>query len=138
MQGSPVKPMIRELRTTGHWPTLLSAFVYFDVSFMIWVLIGALGVFIAQDFNLSATLQINGVPHPFYNGVREQLTAGLMVLNYVTVPIPPISGQDLGALIELVFTNLAASSLRWTARFKGYMAPMGQKNEGVEGGLVRG
>src|SRR5207237_10252952 len=26
----------------GHWPTLLSAFLYFDISFMVWVLIGAL------------------------------------------------------------------------------------------------
>jgi NNP family nitrate/nitrite transporter-like MFS transporter len=26
----------------GHWPTLLSAFLYFDTSFMVWVLRGAL------------------------------------------------------------------------------------------------
>jgi len=33
-----------ELRKTGHWPTLLAAFLYFDVSFMIWTLLGPLGV----------------------------------------------------------------------------------------------
>jgi len=38
---------------TGHLPTLFSAFLYFDVSFMIWVLLGALGNYIAADLNLN-------------------------------------------------------------------------------------
>src|SRR5256884_2644403 len=38
---------------SGHWPTLLSAFLYFDVSFMVWVLFGALGNYVAADFGLS-------------------------------------------------------------------------------------
>ena len=37
----------------GHWPTLLSSFLYFDVSFMVWVLLGALGNYIAGEFHLS-------------------------------------------------------------------------------------
>jgi NNP family nitrate/nitrite transporter-like MFS transporter len=44
-----VKSFLRE----GHWPTLLSSFLYFDVSFMIWVLLGALGNYIAADFSLT-------------------------------------------------------------------------------------
>ncbi len=36
----------------GHLPTLISAFLYFDVSFMIWVLLGALGNYVASDFGL--------------------------------------------------------------------------------------
>ena len=39
---------------SGHLPTLFSAFLYFDVSFMIWVLLGALGNYIASDLNLNA------------------------------------------------------------------------------------
>jgi NNP family nitrate/nitrite transporter-like MFS transporter len=39
---------------SGHLPTLFSAFLYFDVSFMIWVLLGALGNYIATDLNLNA------------------------------------------------------------------------------------
>lgn len=35
-------------------PTLFSAFLYFDVSFMIWVLLGALGNYIAGDLGLNA------------------------------------------------------------------------------------
>ena len=29
---------------SGHLPTLLAAFLYFDLSFMVWVLLGPLGV----------------------------------------------------------------------------------------------
>ena len=70
---------IRELRTTGHWPTLLSAFVYFDASFMIWVLIGALGVFIAQDFELSATLKGFVVAVPILAGSLLRFPMGVAV-----------------------------------------------------------
>ena len=31
-----------QLRTAGHWPTLVSAFLYFDYSFMVWTLLGVL------------------------------------------------------------------------------------------------
>ncbi|MGC2399407.1 MAG: nitrate/nitrite transporter [Acidobacteriaceae bacterium] len=40
---------------SGHMPTLISAFVYFDVSFMVWVLFGPLTPFIAEQLHLSAT-----------------------------------------------------------------------------------
>jgi len=39
---------LRDFARSGHPPTLFSAFLYFDVSFMVWVLIGALGVYIAK------------------------------------------------------------------------------------------
>ena len=35
---------------SGHAPTLLSAFLYFDLSFMTWVILGPLGVAIAKSF----------------------------------------------------------------------------------------
>lgn len=38
----------------GHLPTLISAFLYFDVSFMVWVLLGALGNYVASDLGLGA------------------------------------------------------------------------------------
>ena len=44
---------LTEFKRVGHWPTLLCAFVYFDTSFMVWTLLGSLGVFIAQDFHLT-------------------------------------------------------------------------------------
>jgi len=40
---------------SGHLPTLVSAFLYFDISFMVWVLFGPLTPFIAEQSVLSAT-----------------------------------------------------------------------------------
>jgi NNP family nitrate/nitrite transporter-like MFS transporter len=39
---------------SGHFPTLIAAFLYFDVSFMVWVLLGPLGPFLAQQFRMTA------------------------------------------------------------------------------------
>ena len=46
---------LRDFRKAGHPPTLLSAFLYFDVSFMVWVILGPLGPFIGEAYKLSAT-----------------------------------------------------------------------------------
>jgi MFS transporter, NNP family, nitrate/nitrite transporter len=43
---------LRDFTRAGHWPTLLSAFLYFDISFMVWVLIGALAPSIREQFQL--------------------------------------------------------------------------------------
>src|SRR5262249_48386414 len=45
----------RDFRKAGHPPTLFSAFLYFDVSFMVWVILGPLGPFIGETYKLSAT-----------------------------------------------------------------------------------
>src|SRR5438128_1976349 len=51
-----VGPMATKgFRSAGHTPSLVAALVHFDVSFMVWVLLGALGAFVASDLHLSAT-----------------------------------------------------------------------------------
>ena len=40
---------LREFRKAGHLPTSARAFLYFDISFMVWVLLGALAVSISAD-----------------------------------------------------------------------------------------
>ena len=45
----------QHLRKAGHTPTLLAAFLYFDVSFMVWVILGPLGPYIGETLHLSAT-----------------------------------------------------------------------------------
>jgi NNP family nitrate/nitrite transporter-like MFS transporter len=40
---------------TGHTPTLIAALLYFDVSFMVWVLLGPMAPFLRDAFGLSAT-----------------------------------------------------------------------------------
>jgi NNP family nitrate/nitrite transporter-like MFS transporter len=46
---------LRSFRTAGHIPTLASALLYFDVSFMVWVILGPLGPFIGEALKLTAT-----------------------------------------------------------------------------------
>src|SRR5688500_408489 len=41
----------------GHLPTLVAALLYFDVSFMAWVLLGPLAPFLREDLGLTATEQ---------------------------------------------------------------------------------
>ena len=43
----------RDFRRAGHMPTLFSAFLYFDISFMVWILPGALANSIVPEFGLS-------------------------------------------------------------------------------------
>ena len=40
---------------SGHLPTPISAFLYFDVSFMVWILFGPMTPFIADQIHLTAT-----------------------------------------------------------------------------------
>jgi MFS transporter, NNP family, nitrate/nitrite transporter len=46
---------LRDFRKAGHPPTLLAAFLYFDVSFMVWVILGPLGPYIGEAYDLTAT-----------------------------------------------------------------------------------
>jgi len=45
---------LSEFRQAGNPKVLFSSFLYFDVSFMVWVMLGALGTFIADDLGLTA------------------------------------------------------------------------------------
>lgn len=67
-----------ELRKSGHAPSLLSSFLYFDVSFMVWVILGALGVHIANDFNLSPSEKGFIVAIPILSGSFFRLIFGVL------------------------------------------------------------
>lgn len=82
---------------SGHRPTLLSAFLYFDVSFMIWVLIGPLAVVIAQDYPMTPVEKANLVALPILGGSILRLVLGFMTDYWG----PKRTGQ-IGMLITLV------------------------------------
>jgi NNP family nitrate/nitrite transporter-like MFS transporter len=63
----------------GHTPTLASAFFYFDMSFMVWVLLGALGVQIAGDLGLNAAEKGLMVAVPVLAGAILRIVNGVMV-----------------------------------------------------------
>jgi NNP family nitrate/nitrite transporter-like MFS transporter len=64
---------------SGHTPTLLSAFLYFDLSFMVWVILGPLGVAIAKDFHLTPAQKGFMVAVPVLSGALLRLVAGVLV-----------------------------------------------------------
>src|SRR5262245_43956061 len=67
---------MREFTRVGHWPTLLCAFLYFDLSFMVWMLLGALGVFIAREFGLSPAQKGFLVAVPVLSGAVLRVVMG--------------------------------------------------------------
>ena len=70
---------VKGFRKAGHAPSLVAALVHFDVSFMVWVLLGALGAFVASDLHLTSAQK------------------GLMVA------VPPLGG----AIFRLILGSLA-------------------------------
>ena len=62
----------------GHTPTLFSAFLYFDLSFMVWYLLGPLAVQIATDLDLSAQQRGIMVATPILAGALLRLLMGFL------------------------------------------------------------
>jgi NNP family nitrate/nitrite transporter-like MFS transporter len=69
---------LSDFRRAGHVPTLLSAFLYFDISFMVWLLPGALANSIVPDFGLSDSQKGLMVAVPLLGGALLRLALGLL------------------------------------------------------------
>lgn len=69
----------RSFFKSGHTPTLFSAFLYFDLSFMVWVILGPLGVAISKSLHLDAGQKGLMVAVPVLSGAILRLVAGVMV-----------------------------------------------------------
>ncbi len=63
----------------GHTPTLFAAFLYFDLAFMVWVLLGPLGVQIAQDLQLTHAQKGFMVAVPVLAGALLRMLMGVLV-----------------------------------------------------------
>ena len=63
----------------GHLPTLFAAFFYFDMSFMVWVLLGPLGVAIAKSLHLDPGHKGLMVATPVFAGAALRVVLGLLV-----------------------------------------------------------
>jgi NNP family nitrate/nitrite transporter-like MFS transporter len=64
---------------SGHTPTLLSSFLYFDLSFMVWVLLGPLAVQIATDLQLPPAEKGLMVATPVLAGALLRIVMGVLV-----------------------------------------------------------
>ena len=72
------------MATTGFWqaghaPTLLASFLYFDLDFMVWVILGPLGVQIAHDLQLDAGQKGLMVATPVLPGALLRIAMGVLV-----------------------------------------------------------
>ena len=97
----------------GHTPTLLACFLQFDLSFMLWVMLGALGVFIAESLKLNASQKALLVAIPILSGSLLRIPLGLLsdriggktvgagILGFLFIPLTLgwMSGESLSALI---------------------------------------
>ncbi len=79
---------LREFRRAGHFPTLICAFLYFDVSFMVWVLIGSLGVSISAQLG--------------FDPIRDADKKGFMVA------VPLLGGSLLRLVLGLLTDHIGA------------------------------
>ena len=63
----------------GHRPTLIAAFLYFDLAFMVWVLLGPLAPLISKDLHLSPAQKGFMVAVPTLAGALLRIVNGLLV-----------------------------------------------------------
>jgi NNP family nitrate/nitrite transporter-like MFS transporter len=83
---------------SGHWPTLLSAFLYFDFCFAIWVLNGAMAPFISETFQLSPAQKGFMISVPIIAGALMRFPLGVLS-QYI--------GRKNAAMVEMGLIVLA-------------------------------
>jgi len=76
--SSPTAHTAEGSHAYGHKPTVFAAFLHFDLSFMIWVLLGALGVSISESLGLSAAQKGLMVAVPILSGSLMRIPLGLL------------------------------------------------------------
>jgi MFS transporter, NNP family, nitrate/nitrite transporter len=94
--------MNRTFLKAGHAPTLVAALLYFDVSFMAWVLLGPMAPFLREDLGLSATGQglLSAIPllggslfRPILGGIADRIGGRLTgLLGMVLTLVPLLAG----------------------------------------------
>jgi NNP family nitrate/nitrite transporter-like MFS transporter len=83
---------------SGHAPTLFASFLYFDFTFAIWVLNGAMAPFISETFNLTPAEKGFMISVPIRAGALMRFPLGLLS-QYI--------GRKSAALVEMGLVMLA-------------------------------
>ena len=95
----------------GHKPTLFSAFLYFDLSFMVWVLLGPLAVQIAADLHLTPAQKGLMVATPVLAGALLRIVMGVLV-DHIKPKMAGLIGQ------VIVIAALTTAWLHGIANFQ--------------------
>ncbi len=99
----------------GHKPTLIAAFLYFDLAFMVWVLLGPLGPDIAKTLHLTAAQKGLMVATPTLAGAILRVVNGLLV--------DRIGPKRSGAISQIiVIVGLAFAYVTGVSSFAGTLA----------------
>src|SRR5262249_49082152 len=77
-RSSTDKKAVSSFWDAGHLPTLITSFFYFDASFMIWVMLGALGNHIAGGFGLTSAQKGLMTAIPLLAGSMLRLVLGIL------------------------------------------------------------
>ena len=88
--------MNKDFWKAGHPQTLFAAFFYFDVAFMVWVMLGPLGVQIAHALQLTAAQKGLMVATPILSGALLRIVMGVLVDH-----LKPKKAGIIGQLIVL-------------------------------------
>jgi len=97
-----------ELKAAGHWPTLLTAFLYFDASFMAWTILGALGVQIGATLGLTPEQKGLMVAVPYLSGAFIRILFGMMV--------DRIGAKNTGIIAQVIV--ILCMTVAWLAGLK--------------------
>src|SRR5262245_34884424 len=78
--GRRIPMHLRDFLKSGHTPSLACSFLYFDISFMVWVLVGALANAIVPDdrFRLNDAERGLMIAVPLLGGAALRLVLGLL------------------------------------------------------------
>ncbi len=85
----------------GHTPTLFAAFLYFDLSFMVWVMLGPLAVQIARDLHLTSVEKGLMVATPVLAGALLRVVMGMLV-DHLKPKMAGLIGQVIVILALLI------------------------------------
>ncbi|GGB41795.1 MFS transporter [Sphingomonas metalli] len=100
---------------SGHMPTLIAAFLYFDLAFMVWVLLGPLAPEIAATLGLTPAQKGLMVAVPTLAGAVLRVVNGLLV--------DRIGPKRAGAISQIiVIAGLASASAAGVTSFAGTLA----------------
>eukprot|EP01037_Dinobryon_pediforme_P031281 gene31281-35698_t len=99
----PSAPAATGFWQSGHRPTLIAAFLYFDLAFMVWVLLGPLAPIIAKELALSPAEKGLMVAVPTLAGAVLRLVNGLLV--------DKIGPKKTGAIGQMIV--IAGLSIGW-------------------------
>jgi len=105
---------LSDLKSSGHWPTLLTAFLYFDFSFMVWTVLGPLGAQIGESLHLSPEQKGLMVAVPILSGAILRIALGLLV--------DRIGAKNTGVIAQLVV--IAGLAVGWLFGLPNYQATL--------------